>query len=98
VRFIPLRWLRDPPTDDIAFCLIDINYDGESFFVRQAYCTGSKALYEKWKRSLKADADEEVWSSLYSTTSRPFTKPASKRLAVKVINHYGDEVLKVIAV
>jgi adenine-specific DNA-methyltransferase len=44
---------------------------------------------------LRADIDEAAWSSLYSTVSRPFAKPEFGKIAAKVINHYGDEVLKV---
>jgi adenine-specific DNA-methyltransferase len=87
--------VRSSTTDDIACWFIDTNYDGESFFVRHAYFTGADEPYEKLKRALRAEVDEAAWSSLYTTTSRPFDKPASGRIAVKVINHYGDEVLKV---
>jgi adenine-specific DNA-methyltransferase len=62
------------------------------------YFTGADELFEKLKRALKAEIDEAAWSSLYSTKSRTFPMPASKKIAVKVINHYGDEVLKVIGV
>ena len=90
--------IRNASTDDIACWFIDTDYNGESFFVRHAYFTGADEPYEKLKRALKAEIDEAAWSSLYSTTSRPFPRPASKKIAVKVINHYGDEVLKVIGV
>jgi adenine-specific DNA-methyltransferase len=90
--------IRNASTDDIACWFIDTDYNGESFFVRHSYFTGADEPYEKLKRALKAEIDEEAWSSLYSTTSRPFPKPASRKIAVKVINHYGDEVLKVIGV
>jgi adenine-specific DNA-methyltransferase len=63
--------------------------------VRHAYFTGADEPYDKLKRALKAEIDESAWSSLYSTTSRPFPTPASGQIAVKVINHYGDGVLKV---
>lgn len=46
-------------------------------------------------RALRAEINEEAWSAVYSTVSRPFPVPATGRIAVKVINHYGDEVLKV---
>jgi adenine-specific DNA-methyltransferase len=75
--------------------LIDTNYNGESFFVRHAYFTGGDEPYEKLKRALRAEIDEGAWSTLYSTTSRPFAPPETGKIAVKVINHYGDEVLKV---
>jgi hypothetical protein len=87
--------LRNSSTDDIACWFIDTDYNGESFFVRHAYFTGADEPYDKLKRALRADIDEAAWSSLYSTVSRPFDKPESGKIAVKVINHYGDEVLKV---
>jgi len=90
--------IRSNSTDDIACWFIDTDYNGESFFVRHAYFTGAEEPYEKLKRALRADIDEAAWSALYSTTSRPFEPPATGRIAVKVINHYGDEVLKVFAV
>jgi len=90
--------IRSSSTDDIACWFIDSDYDGESFFVRQAYFTGADEPYAKLKRALRAEIDEAAWSSLYSTVSRPFARPATGKIAVKVINHYGDEVLKVFAV
>jgi adenine-specific DNA-methyltransferase len=87
--------IRSSSTDDIACWFIDTNYNGESFFVRHAYFTGADEPYEKLKRALRAEVDEAAWSQLYSTKSRPFPKPETGKIAVKVINHYGDEVLKV---
>ncbi len=87
--------IRSASTDDIACWFIDTNYNGESFFVRHAYFTGAEEPYDKLKRALRAEIDEAAWSSLYRTVSRPFDKPESGKIAVKVINHYGDEVLKV---
>ena len=87
--------IRSASTDDIACWFIDTNYNGESFFVRHAYFTGAEEPYDKLKRTLRAEIDEATWSSLYSTVSRPFDKPETGKFAVKVINHYGDEVLKV---
>jgi adenine-specific DNA-methyltransferase len=90
--------IRSSSTDDIACWFIDTDYNGESFFVRHAYFTGAEEPYDKLKRALRADIDEAAWSSLYSTVSRPFNKPTTGKIAVKVINHYGDEVLKVFEV
>jgi adenine-specific DNA-methyltransferase len=90
--------IRSSSTDDIACWFIDTMYNGESFFVRHAYFTGADEPYEKLQRALRADIDEAAWQSLYSTVSRPFDRPETGRIAVKVINHYGDEVLKVIDV
>ena len=87
--------IRSSSTDDIACWFIDTNYNGESFFVRHAYFTGADEPYDKLKRALRAEIDEAAWSSLYSTESRAFDKPETGKIAVKVINHYGDEVLKV---
>ena len=87
--------IRSHSTDDIACWFIDTAYNGESFFVRHAYFTGADDPYDKLKRALRAEVDEAAWASLYSTTSRPFDRPKTGKIAVKVINHYGDEVLKV---
>ena len=87
--------IRSNSTDDIACWFIDTNYNGESFFVRHAYFTGEGNPYDRLKRALRAEIDESAWSALYSTESYPFDPPATGKIAVKVINHYGDEVLKV---
>jgi len=88
--------IRSHSTDDIACWFIDTSYNGESFFVRHAYFCGGNEPYESLKRALRADIDEEAWNSLYRTTSRPFSTPGTGKIAVKVINHYGDEVMKVL--
>lgn len=87
--------IRSSKTDDIACWFIDTNYNGESFFVRHAYFTGEGDPYKKLKTALKAEIDEDAWSTLYSTVSRLFDPPAKGRIAIKVINHYGDEVVQV---
>jgi adenine-specific DNA-methyltransferase len=84
--------------DGIACWLIDTDYNEESFFVRQAYFLGANDPYNALKTTLKAEINEEAWSTLHSDTSRPFDKPKSGRIAVKVINHLGDEVMKVFKV
>ena len=86
------------PEHDIAAWFIDTNYSGEAFFVTHAYFLGADRPYEKLKKALKADINEDAWDELYSTVSRPFLKPKSGKIAVKVINHYGDEVMKIIEV
>jgi adenine-specific DNA-methyltransferase len=90
--------VRSCSPDEIACWFIDTNYNGESFFVRHAYFTGANDPYEKLKRALRTEVDEGAWSALYSTTSYPFEKPKGGKIAVKVINHYGDEVMKVFEV
>ena len=90
--------IRNSSTDDIACWFIDTDYNGESFFVRHAYFIGADEPYEKLKRALRAEIDETAWSSINSTKSRLFPKPKTGKIAIKVINHYGDEVLKVFEV
>ncbi|ALG84365.1 site-specific DNA-methyltransferase [Gordonia phthalatica] len=87
--------VRSKDTGQIALWMIDTDYNGESFFVRHCYFTGGNDPYKKLKTSLKADIDADAWASLYRTESRPFARPSTGRIAVKVINDYGDEVTKV---
>lgn len=82
-------------TDGIALWMLDTDYNEESFFVRHAYFLGANDPYKALKTTLKAEIDEEGWATLNSDVSRPFPKPTSGRIAVKVINHLGDEVMKV---
>ncbi len=84
--------------DGIACWFIDTDYNQESFFVRHAYFLGANDPYSALKTTLKAEIDPEAWATLNSDTSRPFEKPKSGRIAVKVINHLGDEVMKVFKV
>ncbi len=90
--------LRSNDTGQIALWMIDTAYNDESFFVRHCYFTGGQDPFARLKRALKADIDEEAWESLHRTESRPFPRPESGKIAVKVINDYGDEVMKVFAV
>jgi adenine-specific DNA-methyltransferase len=87
--------IRSDNPDNIACWFIDTDYNEESFFVRHAYFLGANDPYKALKTTLKAEINQEAWESLHSDTSRPFDKPSSGRIAVKVINHLGDEVLKV---
>ena len=90
--------IRSNDTKGIAAWFIDTDYNEESFFVRHAYCLGANDPYKILKTSLQAEIDEDAWATLYSDTSRPFERPESGRIAVKVINHFGDEVMKVFGV
>jgi adenine-specific DNA-methyltransferase len=90
--------VRSDRTDGIACWFIDTDYNEESFFVRHAYFLGANDPYGALKTTLKAEIDPEAWATLNSDTSRPFDKPKSGRIAVKVINHLGDEVMKVFKV
>ena len=88
--------VRSDNTDGIAMWFIDTDYDSECFFVRHAYFLGAQDPYERLKTSLKAEINREAWDTLNSDTSRPFDTPSTGRIAVKVINHLGDEVMKVL--
>lgn len=90
--------VRSDGADGIACWFIDTDYNEESFFVRHAYFLGANDPYKSLKTTLKAEINEEAWATLNSDTSRPFDKPESGRIAVKVINHLGDEVMKVFRV
>ena len=90
--------VRSDGTDGIACWFIDTDYNEESFFVRHAYFLGANDPYSALKTTLKAEINAEAWATLNSDTSRPFDKPKSGRIAVKVINHLGDEVMKVFRV
>ncbi len=90
--------VRSDGPDGIACWFIDTDYNEEAFFVRHAYFLGASDPYKSLKTTLKAEIDADAWATLHSDTSRPFDKPDSGRIAVKVINHLGDEVLKVFRV
>jgi adenine-specific DNA-methyltransferase len=90
--------IRSNDTAGIAAWFIDTDYNEESFFVRHAYFLGANDPYKSLKTALQAEIDEDAWATLYSDTSRPFERPAGGRIAVKVINHFGDEVMKVFGV
>ena len=90
--------VRSDGPEGIACWFIDTEYNEESFFVRHAYFLGANDPYKALKTSLKAEINEDAWETLHSDTSRPFDKPKTGRIAVKVINHLGDEVMKVFKV
>jgi adenine-specific DNA-methyltransferase len=90
--------VRSGSAADIAMWMIDTNYNGESFFVRHAYFPGGDDPYKKLKAALKAEIDADAWASLSATICRPFPTPTTGKIAVKIINDYGDEVMKVIEI
>jgi adenine-specific DNA-methyltransferase len=90
--------VRSDTAEGIACWFIDTDYDEESFFARHAYFLGANDPYRALKNTLKAEINKEAWATLNSDTSRAFPKPKSGRIAVKVINHLGDEVMKVFKV
>ena len=90
--------MRSDEPDSIACWFVDTDYDHESFFVRHAYFLGANDPYKSLKTTLKAEIDEDAWATLHSDTSRPFPVPETGHIAVKIINHLGDEVMKVFRV
>ncbi|OPL19063.1 MAG: DNA methylase [Candidatus Aegiribacteria sp. MLS_C] len=90
--------IRSDGAEGIACWMIDTDYNEESFFVRHAYFLGQNDPYKSLKSTLKAEIDKDAWRTLHSDVSRPFARPSSGRIAVKVINHLGDEVMKVFRV
>jgi adenine-specific DNA-methyltransferase len=96
--------VRSDSPDDIMLWTLDTDYNSEAFVVRHAYFSGKDGKpsgmdpYKQLKKALKADVDEEAWASLYRTESRAFPKPTTGKIAVKVVDRYGNEVLKVIEV
>lgn len=87
--------VRSDGPEGIACWFIDTDYNEESFFVRHAYFLGASDPYKSLKTTLKAEINPDAWATLNSSISRPFEKPASGRIAIKIINHLGDEVMKV---
>ncbi|WP_159726882.1 site-specific DNA-methyltransferase [Methylosinus sp. Ce-a6] len=90
--------IRSDDTKGIAAWFVDTNYNEESFFVRHAYFLGANDPYKSLKTALQAEIDKEAWETLYRDVSRSFARPATGKIAVKVINHFGDEVMKVFRV
>ena len=87
--------IRNNSIDDIACWFLDTDYDGESFFVKQAYFVGNEKEFNSLKKTLRMEINLEEWTKLNSTESLPFKIPESKKIAIKVINHFGDEIIKV---
>ena len=87
--------VRSDDADAIDCWMLDTDYNEEAFFARQVYFPGKKDVYKAFKAFLKDDIDEEEWASVAKTESRPFPRPGSGMIAVKVVNHFGDEVMKI---
>ena len=90
--------VRSDNADDIDCWMLDTDYNEEAFFARHVYFPGRDKVYEAFKKFLNNDIDREEWESVAKTTSRPFPRPKTGRIAVKVINHFGDEVMKIFEV
>ncbi len=90
--------VRSDNADAIDCWMLDTDYNEEAFFARHVYFPGRDKVYDAFKKFLNNDIDPEEWASVAQTTSRPFPRPKNGRIAVKVINHFGDEVMKIFKV
>ena len=90
--------VRSDNADNIDCWMLDTDYNEEAFFARHVYFPGRDKVYDAFKKFLNNDIDAEEWESVAKTTSRPFPRPKTGRIAVKVINHFGDEVMKIFEV
>lgn len=86
--------------DDIAYWVLDDDYDGANFIVKQVFFCGGDDEFEKWRKALektvKVEIDEEAWARLYKHTSHPIAYKKGKKIAVRVISQFGEESTKVV--
>ncbi|MGE3850564.1 MAG: DNA methyltransferase [Planctomycetota bacterium] len=80
--------------DDVPAWFLDTDYNGRVFHVCQAFFPRTGA-WEKLKKALKATHDETVWDHLAGTKSAPFERGKTGKIAVKVIDDRGNELLAV---
>ena len=80
--------------DDVPAWLLDTDYNGLCFHVSQAFFPRT-AAWDNLKKALRGDYDETVWDHLAGTTSAPFEPGEHKRIAVKVIDDRGNELMVV---
>ncbi len=82
----------------MAAWFLNTDYDGKTFHICQAFFPGNPDASDKLQRALKARIDPEVFEQMGGTKSFPFKHGKNKRIAVKVINFCGNEVMRVINV
>lgn len=82
--------------EDVAAWFLDTDYDGKTFHICQAFFPGDPEAWEKLQRALKAQIDPEVCERMRGTVSFPFQPGENRRIAVKVIDFRGNEVVRVI--
>ena len=80
---------------EVAAWFLDTDYDGKTFHICQAFFPGDPDAWEKLQRALKAQIDPEVFERMRGTVSFPFKPGEHKRIAVKVIDFRGNEVMRV---
>lgn len=86
--------------EDIAYWMVDDDYDGASFIVKQVFFCGGDDEFDKWRKALektvKVEIDEEAWERLYKHTSHSISYKKGKKIAVRVISQFGEESTKVL--
>lgn len=94
--YVPkLNTVRSGEIDDIDCWMVDSDYNEQCFVARQVFFPDNPTLYKALKKMLNNDIDAEEWEAAAGTLSHPFPRPYSNKIAVKVINHFGDEVMKI---
>jgi very-short-patch-repair endonuclease len=81
---------------NVAAWFLDTDYDGKTFKIAQAFFPGDPDAWEKLQRALKAQIDPEAFERMRGTNSFPFTPGEHNRIAVKVIDFRGNEVVRVV--
>ena len=82
--------------EDVAAWFLDTDYDGKTFHICQAFFPGDPDAWEKLQRALKATIPEEDFEQMRGTVSFPFQPGEHRRIAVKVIDFRGNEVVRVV--
>lgn len=86
--------VRSSGAEKVAAWFLDSDYDGRCFCVCQAFFPDRNA-WEKLGKALGGALDEEAFAKLSGTVSLSFTAGDHSRIAVKVIDPRGNEVLRV---
>jgi adenine-specific DNA-methyltransferase len=83
--------------EDVAAWFLDTDYDGKTFKISQAFFPGDPDAWEKLQRALKAQIAPEAFEQMRGTVSFPFQPGEHQRIAVKVIDFRGNEVVRVVS-
>jgi len=80
--------------DDVPAWFLDTDYNELAFCTSQAFFPRTKA-WNSLKRGLKGIYEDSAWEHLAGTLSEPFTAGENRRIAVKVIDDRGNELMVV---
>ena len=80
---------------DVAAWFLDADYDGMTFHICQAFFPGGRKAWDKLQRALKAQIAPEAFEHMRGTVSFPFEAGEHQRIAVKVIDFRGNEVVRI---